>query len=57
MTDPFKDIPIPKITKTVEQAPPMPPVEVETGRGFWGNAGIALLVVAGIAIATKIISD
>ena len=57
MTDPFKDIPIPTITKTVEPAPPMPPVEVETGRGFWGNAGIALLVVAGIAIATKILSD
>ena len=39
------------------QAPPMPPVEVETGRGFWGNAGIALLVIAGIAVVTKILSD
>ena len=44
-------------TPTVESAPPLPPVQPETGRGFWGNAGIALLVVAGIAIATKIISD
>ena len=57
MEGPFKDISIPTITQTEEPTPPLPPVEVETGRGFWGNAGIALLVVAGIAIATKILSD
>ena len=48
---------VPTLTKTIEPSLPLPPVEPETGRGLWGNVGIALLVIAGIAVATKILSD
>ena len=54
---PGLEIPTPTITKTIEPALPLPTVEPETARGFWGNAGIALLVIAGIAVVTKILSD
>jgi hypothetical protein len=44
-------------TPTIESAPPLPPVQPETGRGFWGNAGIVILIIAGIAVVTKVLSD
>ncbi len=48
---------IPTLTKTVEPSLPLPPIEPETGRGFWGNAGIVILIIAGIAVVTKVLSD
>ena len=57
MENVIKELEVPTVTETVEPAPPLPPVEPETGRGFWGNAGIVVLVIAGIAIVTKVLSD
>ena len=44
-----------QVTETVEAAPALP---VEPQGGFpWGGVGIGVLIVAGIAIATKVLSD
>ena len=44
-----------QVTETVEAAPALP---VEPQGGFpWGGVGIGVLVVALIAIATKVLSD
>ena len=39
----------------VPAAPPAP--SVPPARGPWGTVGVIVLVVAGIAIATKVMSD
>ena len=39
----------------VPAAPPAP--SVPPARGPWGTVGVIVLVVAGIAIATKVLSD
>ena len=46
-----------EVTETVEAAPALPPVEPQGGGVPWGGIGIGVLVVAAIAIATKVLSD
>jgi|TARA_R100000781_G_scaffold104257_1_gene67968 hypothetical protein len=45
-----------EVTGTQIPAEPLPPVEPQGGFP-WGGVGIGVLVVAGIAIATKVLSD
>ncbi len=50
-------IALPKVTETVEAAPALPPVEPQGGGVPWGGIGYGVLIVAVIAIATKVLSD
>ena len=46
---------LPQVTRT-EVAPPAPPVE-PSGGFPWGGVGYGILIVALVAVATKILSD
>ena len=47
---------LPQVTKTEVSAPAAPPVE-PSGGFPWGGVGYGILIVAVVAIATKILSD